>query len=109
MPMFAIPGPARPRPPSLCPVLTLIPCGGQVPGVTSFIFFPSDKRFSALGFGARIPPKYEVRGPWAGALPLLRSRGVLGTRTLAATIPFWDGDGESGDSGLWTSEMTDGL
>lgn len=35
--------------------------------------FPcSDKKFSALGFGARIPPKYEVRGwgPWAALGPL---------------------------------------
>lgn len=34
--------------------------------------YDSDKKFSALGFGARIPPKYEVRGwgPWAALGPL---------------------------------------
>lgn len=32
-----------------------------VPGLLA-PFLCSDKKFSALGFGARIPPKYEVRG-----------------------------------------------
>lgn len=68
MPMTPIPGPARPRPPSLCPVSTLTRLWG--PGARSYQLhlFSSDKRFSALGFGARIPPKYEVGGPWAWAL-----------------------------------------
>uniref|UniRef100_A0A1D5RAK3 Copine 7 n=1 Tax=Macaca mulatta TaxID=9544 RepID=A0A1D5RAK3_MACMU len=40
--------------------------------------YDSDKRFSALGFGARIPPKYEgVRGGRAHPLPPTGIQGVV--------------------------------
>lgn len=44
----------------------------------------SDKRFSALGFGARIPPKFEVGQPggraWASpSVPLLAEGGHAGS------------------------------
>uniref|UniRef100_A0A2K6LN00 Copine 7 n=1 Tax=Rhinopithecus bieti TaxID=61621 RepID=A0A2K6LN00_RHIBE len=40
--------------------------------------YDSDKRFSALGFGARIPPKYEgVQGGWAHPLPPTGIQGVV--------------------------------
>lgn len=42
-------------------------------------FSCSDKKFSALGFGARIPPKYEVRG-WLGY------RGLCGTPGTCSSL-----------------------
>lgn len=49
--------------------------------------FPcSDKKFSALGFGARIPPKYEVRGSQGPVGPgdVLVPLGTLGCGTGGA-------------------------
>lgn len=65
LPVIPASDPARPRPSSLPPVSTSL-TGGPGSWSCHFCLFSSDKRFSALGFGARIPPKYEVGEPWAG-------------------------------------------
>uniref|UniRef100_A0A8B9MPE0 Copine 7 n=1 Tax=Accipiter nisus TaxID=211598 RepID=A0A8B9MPE0_9AVES len=63
--------------------------------------YDSDKKFSALGFGARIPPKYEVRG-WSGHWGPMECQGYPRPSRHPRPWLLW-GSVHAGGRGGWVS------